>query len=251
MSKDAWAAPPDADTDRYLTVEKLHQAARRAQRGGAADALGARISESFLDLLTQGSTEAKEAFRVFICKPYYTGAQPQGSPPPEILHTGTLQALSKSPKPGVRPIVIGSVQPAEAVREERNPGTQQRIGHHPRSLNRRIQAHHCARGHHPGAVGPRGRPNRLSQGCCRLLVRWFWDQRTLSHGGTDPPHLSLDNAEMRDQCPAGVSSVSRLHRHMGCRMARFPLGRAVEVIHYNIITPDGEEVWVFFHDSTE
>jgi hypothetical protein len=41
----AWAAPSDAVTDRYLTVEKLHQAARRAQCGGAADSLRARISE--------------------------------------------------------------------------------------------------------------------------------------------------------------------------------------------------------------
>jgi hypothetical protein len=40
--------------------------ARRAQRGGAADALGERISEDVLDLLTHGSTEGKETFRVFI-----------------------------------------------------------------------------------------------------------------------------------------------------------------------------------------
>ena len=93
---DAWAAPSDEDTDRYLTVEKLQQAARRSKRGGAADLIGARTSEDFLDLLTQGSTEAKEAFRVYICKPYYTGTQPQGSPPPKILHVGTLLALSKS-----------------------------------------------------------------------------------------------------------------------------------------------------------
>ena len=104
----AWAAPSEEDTDRYLTVEKLLQAARRSKRGGAADSLGIRISEDFLDLLLHGSTDAKEAFRTYVCKPYYTGAQPRGSPPPEILHGGTLLALSKSPKPGVRPIVIGS-----------------------------------------------------------------------------------------------------------------------------------------------
>ena len=66
----AWAAPSDEETDRHQTVEKLHQAARRSKRGGAADSLGTRISEDFLDLLTHGSTEAKDAFRVFTCKPY-------------------------------------------------------------------------------------------------------------------------------------------------------------------------------------
>jgi len=86
---------------------------------------------------------------VYICKPYYQGAQPQGSPPPEIIHGGTLLALSKSPKPGVRPIVVGSAIRRLTVRAALDGLTPALNDYFTKSHERVIQ---CAGGTSDGAA---------------------------------------------------------------------------------------------------
>jgi hypothetical protein len=115
-SKHPFASPPYADHhggDRWieepepLKPSEVKRAIRKSAPAGAADRFGWCIREDLECLYAKLSAPEPGIFTNYVLAPFLGGSFPTGAFDSNILWGGTLLALSKAPKPGSRPVVIG------------------------------------------------------------------------------------------------------------------------------------------------
>jgi hypothetical protein len=115
-AKHPFASPPDADHnggDRWteepepLKPSEVKRAIRKSAPAGAADRFGWCIREDLECLYAKLSAPEPSIFTNYVLAPFLGGSFPTGAFDSNILWGGTLLALSKAPKPGSRPVVIG------------------------------------------------------------------------------------------------------------------------------------------------
>ena len=99
--------PEHPDATNSLTPLALAKALRKSPRGGAADQLGWRAHEDIGPLFSDSESDLAKTFcdRIAFC--FFSGHFPPDTLDVPTLWGGNLIALSKAPKPGVRPILIG------------------------------------------------------------------------------------------------------------------------------------------------
>jgi hypothetical protein len=90
-----------------LKPEEVKRAIMKSATAGAADRFGWCIREDLQCLFAKLSAPEPGIFTAYILLPFLRGTFPKGALDPAILWGGTLLALSKAPKPGSRPVVIG------------------------------------------------------------------------------------------------------------------------------------------------
>jgi hypothetical protein len=115
-AKHPFASPPDADHhggDRWteepepLLPSEVKRAIRKSAPAGAADRFGWCIREDLECLYAKLSASEPGIFTNYVLAPFLGGSFPTGAFESNILWGGTLLALSKAPKTGSRPVVIG------------------------------------------------------------------------------------------------------------------------------------------------
>ncbi|KAJ1486851.1 hypothetical protein T484DRAFT_1745382 [Baffinella frigidus] len=97
-----WTQEPEP-----LTPSEVKRAIRKSAPAGAADRFGWCIREDLECFYAKLSAPAPGIFTNYVLAPFLEGSFPTGAFDSNILWGGTLLALSKAPKPGSRPVVIG------------------------------------------------------------------------------------------------------------------------------------------------